>query len=365
MRVLSNFFFNGGLDLRQKSSQLILLAAITVLTLAPAVVAQNAAAALAALPEADVLIYVSPQRILNDAAPRVVPPAEITKMRAVFADMKKGAGIDPSTLEYLVIAVRFHKPASDLSFVAPDVMAVVSGDFSSESLLTLAQLQLQDKVRVEKHGAKSISLMTIDPIASMVQKNPILKPYTEVGAVPLSANSLAIGNVRYLKAALDAADGGTGRINPVAIQSLMRDPNVLIAAQGAPIAAIARSLGMYGLENTRRESSCTTDLGNFYAAVTMNATNFSLRGAMHADNPDTAKIIYNLLSSLMQQGINAVPDKQAQTILQSVKMSPRESEIVWEADIPEKVVADFFKPKPKTPATSTKPVSRPPARKKR
>lgn len=363
MRVLSNFFFNGGLDLRQKSSQLILLAAIIVLTFAPNVVAQNASAALAALPEADVVFYVSPQRILNDAAPRVMPPAEITKMRAVFADIKKGAGIDPSTLEYLVIAVRFHKPASDLSFVAPDVMAVVGGDFSSDSLLTLAQLQLQDKVRVEKHGSKSISLMTIDAIASMVQKNPILKSYTDIGAVPLSANSLAIGNLRYLKSAIDAADG-TGRINPVAVQSLMRDPNALIAATGAPVGAIARSLGMYGLENTSRESSCTTDLGNFYAAVTMDGTNFSLRGAMHADNPDTAKIIYHLISGLMQQGISAVPDKQAQTILQSLKMSARESEIVWEADIPEKVVADFLKPKPATPATS-KPASRPPARRKR
>ncbi|HJU93727.1 MAG TPA: hypothetical protein VJ656_12385 [Pyrinomonadaceae bacterium] len=350
--------------MRQKYSVSILLAAITVLTLAPSVVAQPASASLAALPEADVLIYVSPQRILNDAAPRVVPPAEITKMRAVFADLKSGAGIDPSTLEYLVIAVRFHKPANDLSFVAPDVMAVVGGDFSSDSLLTLAQLQLQDKVRVEKHGSKSISLMTIDPLASMIQKNPILKPYTELGAVPLSANSLAIGNLRYLKSAIDAADG-TGRINPVALQSLMRDPNALIAAQGAPISAIARSLGMYGLENTSRESSCTTDLGNFYAAVTMTGTNFSLRGAMHADNPDTAKIIYHLISGLMQQGISAVPDKQAQTILQSLKMSPRESEIVWEADVPQQVVAEFLKPKPATPATSTKPAPRPRARRKR
>ena len=185
--------------MRQKFSPLILLAAITVLTLASSAVAQSGAAALAALPEADVLIYVSPQRILNDAAPRVAPPAEITKMRGVFADLKKGVGVDPSTLEYLVIALRFHKPASDLSFVAPDVMIVVGGDFSSDSLLTFAQLQLQDKVRVEKHGSKSISLMTIDPIAAMVQKNPILKTYTEIGAVPLSANSLAIGNLRYLK----------------------------------------------------------------------------------------------------------------------------------------------------------------------
>ena len=77
-------------------------------------------------------------------------------------------------------------------------------------------------------------------------------------------------------------------------------------------------------------------------------------------DPDTAKILYNLISGLMQQGINAVPDKQAQTILQSLKMSARESEIVWEADIPEKIVADFLKPKPAPPAT-TKPAPRPPA----
>ena len=68
----------------------------------------------------------------------------------------------------------------------------------------------------------------------------------------------------------------------------------------------------------------------------MTGTNFSLRGAMNADNPDTAKIINNLLSGLMQQGISAVPDKNAQTILQSLKMSARENEIVWEADIPGK-----------------------------
>lgn len=361
MRVFVQLFFNGGFDLRQKSSPIILIAAITLLTLAPSVVAQSASASLASLPEADILIYVSPQRILNDAAPRVVAPAEITKMRALFADLKKGAGIDPSTLEYLVIAVRFHKPASDLSFVAPDVMAVVGGDFSSDSLLTLLQLQLQDKVRVEKHGSKSISLMKIDPIADMVQKTPILKPFTEIGAVPLSANSLAMGNLRYLKSAIDAADG-TGRINPAAFESLLRDPNALIAASGTPITALAKSFGLFGLENTSRESRCETSLGNFYAAITMNGTNFSLRGAMNADNPDTAKIIYNLLSGLMQQGISAVPDKQAQTILQSLKMSPRESEIVWEADIPEKVVADFFKP---TPATSSKPARRTPVKRKR
>jgi hypothetical protein len=341
----------------------LFLTAIALLTVASAVAAQSVNNSLSALPEADALIYVSPQRILNEAAPRVMVATEYTKMRASLAEMKKAVGVDPSAIEYLVIAVRFHKPASDLSFVAPDVMAVFGGDFSSDSLMTLAQTFLQDKFRIEQHGSKSIALVKVDPIAAEAEKNPILKPFTELGAVSLSANSMAIGNLRYLKSAIDAAEGGGTRLSPAAIDSLMRDPNALIAASGAPLAAVARSLGLFGLENTTRESRCDTTLGNFYAAVTMSGTNFSLRGAMNADNPDTAKIIHGLISGLMKQGIDAVPDKGAQAILQTVKMLPRESEIVIEADIPEKVVADYFRAPKKVEAT--KPAAKQPVKRKR
>lgn len=346
----------------------LLIAAAVLVTLTSQAFAQSPAASLASLPEADALVYVSPQRILNEAAPRVMKPADLTSMRATFADLKKSVGVDPGSVEYLVIAVRFHKPAADLSFVAPDVMAVIGGDFSSDSLMTLGQLYLQDKVRVEKHGSKSISVMKIDPIAAEAEKNPMLKPFAEMGAVPLTANSLAIGNISYLKSAIDAVDG-TGRINPAALESLFRDPNVLMAASGSPLASFAKSFGFLGLENTTREPRCDTNFGNFYAAVTMTGTNFTLRGAMNADNPDTAKIINGLLSGLMQQGINALPDKNVQTILQSMKMSARENEIVVEADIPEQTVADFIRSAPKmsdAKATST-PASTPrrPVKKKR
>lgn len=358
--------FNGGLNLRNIPLKFTLLVALTILSLTSAAFAQSLPASLAALPEADAVIYFSPQRILNEAAPRVMEPAELTKMRATFTDLKKSVGIDPSTVEYIVIAVRFHKPANDLGFVAPDVMAVVGGDFSSDSLLTLGQLALQDKLRVEQYGSKSISLMTVDPIAAEAQKNPVFKPYVEVGVVPLSANSLAIGNIRYLKAAIDAAEGN-GRISASILESLLRDPSALIAASGSPLLSFAKSFGLLGLESTSRESRCDTKFGNFYAAVTMSGTNFSLRGAMNADNPDTAKIINGLLSGLMKQGIDVVPDKSAQTILQGMKMMARDSEIVIEADIPEKVVADYLKPKKEEPATkaATKPATRRPVRKKR
>ena len=351
--------------------RLVPLSAIVLLTISIHALAQNPQAALATLPEADTLIYISPQRILNQAAPRVMDPAELAKMRGAFAELKKGAGIDPSSVEYLVMAVRFNKPASDLSFVAPDVMVVLGGDFSSDSLLTLGQLYLQDKLRVEKYGSKSITLMKVDPIAEQAEKNPILKPFSEVGVVPLTSNSLAIGNVRYLKSAIDAVDGN-GRISSASLESLLRDPNALISASGAPLASFAKSFGMMGLENTSRESRCDTHFGNFYAAVTMNGSNFSLRGAMNADNPDTAKIIQGLIWGLMQQGIDAVPDKDAQTMLKALKMSAKENEIVVEADVPDKVVAEMLKSattpkasKPAVTAPATKPAPRRPVRKKR
>jgi hypothetical protein len=345
--------------------KLLSLAAIAVLVLASQAFAQNPQAALASLPDADALVYVNMHKIFNEAAPRVAPPEELTKMRAAFADLKKTIGIDPSTLEYVVLAIRFNKPAADLSFVAPDVMAVISGDFSSDSLMTLGQLHLQERARVEKYGSRSIVLVKIDPIAEQAEKNPILKPFAELGAIPLSANSIAIGNLRYLKSAADAADGN-GRISTASLESLLRDSNALIAASGAPLASFAKSFGLLGLENTTRDPRCDTRFGNFYAAITMNETNYTFRGAMNADNPDTAKIINNLLSGLVQQGLSSVPDKDAQKVLESLKMTTKESEVVWEADVPVAYVADFLRTK-STAKKDEAPASAPrrPVRKKR
>jgi hypothetical protein len=194
-----------------------------------------------------------------------------------------------------------------------------------------------------------------------------LKPFVEAGAVALTPNSLAIGNLRYINAAV-AASEGTGRIKPEILQSLLRDPNVLMAATGAPLTSFARCFGLLGTETTPREGRWDSTFGNFYAAVTMSGANYSLRGAMNADNPDTAKIITNLLSPLMKQGVSAVPDRNAQLVLQSLKLMARESEVVIEADVPMQMIADLIREQTKaeaTPAAAKKPTTRRPATRRR
>jgi hypothetical protein len=315
---------------------------LLLLACAVSAVAQTAVNNLVSLPEADTLIYTNPQRIFAEAAPKVMKPADLTKMREAFADVKKAVGVDPATIDTLVIALRFRKPTSDLKFAPPEVLSVWSGDFSSESLVTLAKLYLQDRARDEKHGAKSLTIVKIDPIAAEAEKIPFLKAYSEVAIAPLSINTIAIGNIAYVKAALDAADG-TNRISPASLNSLMRDPAALVSASGSPLAAFGKSFGILGSETAPRDPRCETSFGNFYAALSLEGNSFMIRGALNADNPDTAKIINGLFSGLLSDSIGAIPDKNAQSVLKTLTLSAKESEVVVEATIPDQVVADFIR----------------------
>lgn len=323
-------------------------------------VPQSVTTPLATLPDADTLIYFSPQRILNDVAPRVMKETDVTNMRNTFEDIKKNIGVDPSKLDYAVIGVRFHKPTKELSFVPPDFLVVASGDFSAESLMTIGRLYLQDRARDEKYGSRTITVMKIDEIAKQAETNPMLKSFVELSAVALNANTLAFGNSDYLKAAIDAAEGN-GRINGPVVTSLMRDPNALISLAGSPLAAFTKSFGMLGTDSEPRDSRCDTKFGDFYAAVTKNGDTFRLRGTLNADNPDTAKIVSNLILSLWPVASGAMKDQSMQDVLKSIKLSPQDSEVVVEADLPEQTVAKFIReqmatPKPQstTPEKATK-----------
>ena len=249
---------------------------------------------LSQLPEADALIYINPQRIINEVLPKFLSAKDLEEMHKGFEAAKTQAGIDPAKVEYLVIAVRFKKPTADLNFQAPEFMVVSSGDFSAEALMGLARMASQGKLRDEKYGNKTIGLMTIEPIAKESEKNPLLKSFTELGVVALNANTIATGSPGYLRAAIDAGEGKE-RISSAALNSLVRDPNALVSFAGSPWGSFAKSFGMLGTETTPRAPRCESKIGDFYAALTMDATNFMFRGVSNADNPDTAKILANLV----------------------------------------------------------------------
>ena len=342
--------------------------ALTPPTVSPAT--QGVINSLSQLPEADVLIYINPQRIINEVLPKFLSAKDLEEMRKGFEVAKTQAGVDPAKVQYLVIAVRFKKPTADLNFQAPEIMVVSNGDFSAEALMGLARMASQGKLRDEKHGNKTIGLMTIEPIAKESERNPLLKSFTELGVVALSANTIATGSPGYLRAAIDAGDGKE-RINMAALNSLVRDPNALISFAGSPWGSFAKSFGMLGTETTPRTPRCESKIGDFYAALTMDATNFMIRGVSNADNPDTAKILANLYSGLLQYATSSIKDPGAQSVLKGLAITAAGDEVLLRADFSQQMVIEMIqqqmKPKQMTTVTPTEVLTttKPPVKRRR
>jgi len=320
-------------------------------TISPAT--QAVVNSLANLPEADMLVYINPQRILNEALPKFLPAKDIEGMRKGFEEMKTKAGVDPTKLDYLVMAIRFRKPTADLNFQSPEFMVVSSGDFSADSIMTLARTVSQGKLRDEPYGGKTMGVMTIDPIAKEAEKNPFLKSFTEIAVAALNGNTLAAGTPGYLRAAIDAGEG-KGRISTEALASLVRDPNALISLAGSPWGSFAKSFGMHGTEITPRTPRCESKIGDFYAALTMDATNFMIRGVSNADNPDTARILANLYFGLLQFATKSVPDASARSLLSAIAVTAEGDEVLVRASFPQQMILDLIKQKmkPKQEAAS-------------
>jgi len=337
-------------------------------TTAPAPIPQNVIATLSNLPEADVLIFINPQRILNEVVPKVMPAKDVEDMRKGFEMAKQMAGVDPTKVDYIVLAIRVKKPTGDLNFQPPEIMAVASGDFSSESLMTLARMASQGKLRDQKYGNKTLGLMTIDPLVKEAEKNPILKSFTEVGVVTLTPNSIAVGSPSYLRAAVDAGEG-KDRITAETLNSLVRDSNALISIAGRPFYAFAKAFGMHGTEVTARAPKCDTRLGDFYAAVTMDATNFMLRGAVNEDNPDTAKIFSNLFSVMLRFGLSNIKDPAMQSLANNIAIVAEGDEVIVRADLPQQMVIEMVKkamaPAPRKAETAAPEKPKAPVRRRR
>jgi len=329
--------------------------------------AQAIISSLGNLPEADTLIYINPQRILNEAVPKFMSAKDVEGMRKSFEDMKTMAGVDPGKLDYMVIAVRFKKPTADLKFQPPEFMVVSSGDFSADSLIAMARsVASKWTIRDEMYGDKTMGLVTIEPLAKESEKNPFLKSFTEMGIVSLNANTIATGSPAYLRSAIDAG-AGKDRISPENLNLLVRDPNALISFAGRPWHSFAQSFGMLGTETTPRTPRCESKIGDMYAALTMDATNFMIRGVSNADNPDTARILANLYSTLLNYAATSIKEPSAQKVLNALAITAEGDEVLVRADFPQQMVMDLVRQqmKPKQaaadvtkPETPAKPVTK-------
>lgn len=348
--------------------KLFLALLVALLIVMPAHAQANANAqtnmdSLSTLPESETIVFLNASRIVNEAIPRLLPEKEGKDFRAGLDQIKGMAGIDLRNLEYVVLAMRFNKPSGGMIYPLPEAMFAMRGDFNAERLIGMAMMASEGKLKEEKYGSHNLNVLKLDDIAKGASKSPFGANFSEIALTTLDANTIAVGNIAYIKAALDAVDG-RGRIKPETLQSAMREPNALISISGSPVMSFAKSFGLRMADNHDNNCNCGTRFGDFYVGLTMDAQDFKLMGAMNADNPETATIIRNMLNGAFEQAKTMVSDKDAQAIFNEMKLIAEGSEVLIQATLSQDMAAQYVremmapKPPPRVVANeATKPAT--------
>lgn len=307
-------------------------------------------ASLASLPDADLVVYINPKRVLVDALPTVMPEAKYKELRTTLDQIQVFAGVDLSKLDYIVAAARFRAPQQEASFPIPEFVLMLRGDFNASALIGMARLMSEGKLKDEIYGTRTIGVIKLEDVAKGAISNPFAGATSELAIAALDNNTLVGGTSSYVKAALDAQDG-RGRIGHELVSSLTRNPDVLVSAVGAPVTVLMKSIGLVQGE-TADSCDCMKHFGEFYFAGNMIDGSLKLTLAIHGNNPTTASILKNLISMGATHVTKADSSKSSDNIFSNLKITNEGSEVFVEADIPQDKVAALIQEQmnPKKPA---------------
>jgi hypothetical protein len=333
--------------------------------------------------------YVNARKITGEALPRIVPPA---KLREAFGEVKKNAGFDLTSIHYVIVGARFKEDVA--TFTLPEVVLIAKGDFSAEAILSVMKLAGQGTYREEAYGARTLNLFdfpqkkkaaesTDGQAADQSQDAPKSGQMFEmnfqtpqIAATALDANTLVIGVTPYVKAAIDARDGGRGQLRPEFLDLVTRHPNMLFSLAGEIPESASKYLQMAGAPKNDEIMRLVAAIKRVQADLTMDAADFGIHAAVGTDTAENARA----LSGLLSLGINVLRGEIEKDIRNDIKArrtkelpgrraalaavntltnTTAENEIQLSTSVPQATVATLVRTAQSKPRTTTTRRARP------
>ena len=359
----------------------LLLPLALLFALAHAAEAQtDARRAISNLPDSQGVLYVNAHRIIHDVLPRVMTPADYTKM---LTEARK-VGFDARGIDYVAVGARFADPmpANNL----PEFAVVIHGNFNADTLLALGRVAAGANnvtPRSETYGSKTLEIIDLQSFAGRqppvgggadgemgVKPKPM--PYPEIAVMALDANTLVAGVPSYVRALVDAA-GGRSVLKSSMVDLAVRDPQALWSLTVELPPNLYEHFRKFGAPSNPEAEQMVGWVKQLSLAQGMDALNYSLSASVLTDAPEHA----SAFSGLVRMGLLA-----AQTALSSeaAKQTPRHKDyartraaldavkgfvnrtegntLLLSVSMPQKTVHALarkeFASKPAKPATSTR-----------
>jgi hypothetical protein len=273
---------------------LLSIVAFMLVAAAPvAVRAQDARSALTNFPESQAVLYVNARRLINEAAPSIVPPEVLNRG---LADAKQF--IDLNGLEYVIAGARLKGDLSAKQL--PEFLLVVRGNFSAEALLSGARMLGQDMYTQETVGTKTISLFTLNkpaPANADGTQNSKKFPVDQIAAVALDANTIAVGIPAYLRDAVEASGGGVRpRLKPELVDLALRDANTLVSLVADIPPGISQHIRAMGAPANAEMERMVDAVRQVQLAVNMQPSTFGVQSIIRMDDSEKAMALSGLIN---------------------------------------------------------------------
>jgi hypothetical protein len=280
--------------------------------------AQDARAALTNFPESQAVVYINARRLINEAAPSVMPPEILNK---ALADVKQF--IDLNGLEYMIAGVRFKGDMSAKQI--PEFLLIVRGNFSADALLSGARMMGQGMYTEETVGTKTINVFNLNSPAPAAggddgKQSSKKFPIDQIAATALDANTLTIGTPGYLRDAIDVSTGGSRpRLRPELVDLALRDANTLVSVAGDMPPGMSQYLRAMGAPPNAETDRMVDAVRQLQLAVNMQPSTFGVQTIIRMDDAEKA----SALSGLVNIGLGFIKGEITKE-LQKASASDRE-----------------------------------------
>ena len=292
---------------------------------APSVNAATAADALSYLPASDAIVLIDVRRLLNQTLPRILAqdPAKLAQANAEVEKFKARTGIDPRSFDRVVLGTRYVYPSPNVTKL--ETVAIAHGTFDAKALAAAGRIAANGKYREEKYQGATIIVLSINDQMKLFGFWNM--KVSELAVCGLDSNTLAIGDLGTVRAAIDA--GKKGRASAGLITLATRDPNAVIGFGANVPSALLANLNV-GNDTVAKDAK---SIRQIYGSLGSIENDLSLLLVARTETTDAAKNLGDTVEGLKQLGGILVTRMQqprkalAQNALDNLKITTRGNEV--------------------------------------
>jgi hypothetical protein len=324
---------------------------------AQTVTAQTAAASdpFAALPESQLVLVFDTQRILREAAPRILASDQKTllQMNTGINGVKAMTGIDMSAIRRVLVAV----PKITPNMKPQDFRGIFIVDgLDTDKLLALIRKTKAGQFTEEDYQGKTIfGIKKPEPgQAGEAATSPIPGFNQEVTLAALEPSTLVFGTAAEVRASIDASAGRVPRASGELIEAASRYPSSL-----ASIALVLPPEMFSSMTDMPKSGKDETDvmgqailsslssLKMVHGALGMTPTGYDVQAGVRLTSGEQAKAFGDALMGMQTLALMQEPkgtqDKMMHDLLDRIKISSMGEEVHFRMEMTQAALDDFMR----------------------